>query len=279
MGLSDLRGNLKARIAGWVASVGLGAALIVACSSTPAVTAKTDCKPGDAYYCRCPDRQEGTRVCNDDGTTYGACEPCFPADPPAPEEDGSFPTEDVFVPPSDAGEAGDGGPCPNGTVDPGEQCDDGNRTPNDGCSTTCTLEGGPTVGDKCPGMAVHVWDKPVTFTGTTISAIDDYSAAPDCTGPANGFGSPDRVFAITAHRAGTLRVTTTATNFAHMIYRADSCAPAGRSFAQIGCSNATGNGNEILTFPATVGTTYYVVIDGGATGQQQGNFTLTFAIP
>jgi cysteine-rich repeat protein len=33
--------------------------------------------------------------------------------------------------------------CGNGVLDPGEQCDDGNRISGDGCSFTCTLEVGP----------------------------------------------------------------------------------------------------------------------------------------
>jgi cysteine-rich repeat protein/probable HAF family extracellular repeat protein len=35
--------------------------------------------------------------------------------------------------------------CGNGTVDPGEDCDDGNTTNGDGCDTTCLVE--PTCGD------------------------------------------------------------------------------------------------------------------------------------
>jgi cysteine-rich repeat protein len=270
--------NRTFRIAGALA---LAAALVFACSSTPTGPNKTDCKAGTAYFCRCADRQEGTRVCNDDGFTYGPCEPCFPTEPPPPEEDGSFPTEDVFVPASDAGDSGDGGdagPCPNGTVEPGEECDDGNRTANDGCSTTCTLQAGTTTGDKCPGMAVHVWDKPVVFVGRTVGALDDYSANPDCAG-ASGFGSPERVFAVTAHKAGTMRVATSAADFPHMIYRANACAPVARDFTYAACSNVAANGNETLMFPVTAGTTYFVVVDGGAAGQQQGNFTVTFSIP
>ncbi|HMA92506.1 MAG TPA: DUF4215 domain-containing protein, partial [Polyangiaceae bacterium] len=38
-----------------------------------------------------------------------------------------------------------GGSCGNGVVNPGEQCDDGNRTAGDGCSPTCTKE--PICGD------------------------------------------------------------------------------------------------------------------------------------
>ncbi len=34
--------------------------------------------------------------------------------------------------------------CGNGTVDPGEQCDDGNSVSDDGCSSTCTIEAGWT---------------------------------------------------------------------------------------------------------------------------------------
>src|SRR5204863_774110 len=34
-----------------------------------------------------------------------------------------------------------GGPiCGNGMIDPGEQCDDGNKAPGDGCSHLCQIE-------------------------------------------------------------------------------------------------------------------------------------------
>ncbi|MFQ5658271.1 MAG: IPTL-CTERM sorting domain-containing protein [Candidatus Methylomirabilales bacterium] len=35
--------------------------------------------------------------------------------------------------------------CGNNTLDPGEECDDGNITPGDGCSATCTIESPPPV--------------------------------------------------------------------------------------------------------------------------------------
>ena len=37
--------------------------------------------------------------------------------------------------------------CGNGTVDQGEECDDGNNDPGDGCSGTCTIEPQATCGD------------------------------------------------------------------------------------------------------------------------------------
>jgi cysteine-rich repeat protein len=46
-------------------------------------------------------------------------------------------------------------PCGNGTVDPGEECDDGNTVGGDGCSATCSDEdsdgdGVPNEQDNCP---------------------------------------------------------------------------------------------------------------------------------
>src|SRR5262245_66603296 len=45
-----------------------------------------------------------------------------------------------------SGVAAAAGPCGNGAVQPsqGEQCDDGNTTNGDGCSSTCTIEPGFT---------------------------------------------------------------------------------------------------------------------------------------
>jgi large repetitive protein len=41
--------------------------------------------------------------------------------------------------------------CGNGTLDPGEQCDDGNQTPGDGCSATCQNEVEAVCGDGLVG--------------------------------------------------------------------------------------------------------------------------------
>ena len=42
--------------------------------------------------------------------------------------------------------------CGNGALDPGEQCDDSNKDPGDGCTPLCQIEDGwmcPTPGQKC----------------------------------------------------------------------------------------------------------------------------------
>src|SRR5579864_8894350 len=47
---------------------------------------------------------------------------------------------------------GSAGYCGDGILQPGEQCDDGNSMPGDGCSGTCTIEPGwacPVPGKPC----------------------------------------------------------------------------------------------------------------------------------
>ncbi len=62
-----------------------------ACSSTPAAAVRV-CTPGNNVFCRCTDRSEGTKLCNDQGTGYStACRlgeslPCPGGE--APEVDG-----------------------------------------------------------------------------------------------------------------------------------------------------------------------------------------------
>src|SRR5690606_31437524 len=49
---------------------------------------------------------------------------------------------------------GAGGTCGNGTLDAGEQCDDGNRLAADGCGQTCQIEAGALCsadGKRCAG--------------------------------------------------------------------------------------------------------------------------------
>src|SRR5450432_2736050 len=69
---------------------------------------------------------------------------------PVPMSDSSVPsTADVVV----SEVTGTGiGQCGDGALQTGEECDDGNAIPGDGCSGICTLEAGftcPTVGQPC----------------------------------------------------------------------------------------------------------------------------------
>jgi hypothetical protein len=79
-------------------------------------------------------------------------------------EDSGTPQADsgADAPPADTGTATDAsGACGNGTVEQGEECDDGNRLAGDGCSNLCRVECGSgndddfdgvcNPDDRCPG--------------------------------------------------------------------------------------------------------------------------------
>lgn len=68
--------------------------------------------------------------------------------------------------------------CPNGFVDLGEDCDDGNDTGGDGC-TGCILD--PDDNDACPGHALELSETtPGTYevhrTGSTVGRIGDFQS-------------------------------------------------------------------------------------------------------
>jgi len=82
------------------------------CTKTSASTSRqTRCTPGNYVFCRCKDRSEGTKLCNEDGETFGPCEGCLggtdniEGDPEPPPDDDPPPP-----PPNDAGNQEDTGP-------------------------------------------------------------------------------------------------------------------------------------------------------------------------
>jgi serine protease len=73
--------------------------------------------------------------------------------------------------------------CGNRTVEAGEQCDDGNTTSGDGCSSTCQIEGGtPTTDVKSGSVARNAFSHLAPYTvkpGTTFSAVMTGTGDPD----------------------------------------------------------------------------------------------------
>jgi hypothetical protein len=96
--------------AGWLAAcfVGLVAASGGGCGSS-AASAPRICTPGNYVFCRCVDRNEGTKLCAADGTSFDACvcDAVAPLDP-----DGGFTGIDAAPTDPDAGDAG----APNDTA-------------------------------------------------------------------------------------------------------------------------------------------------------------------
>jgi hypothetical protein len=61
-----------------VRSIALGVFAVVAfaCSAKNGASSDRLCTPGAYVYCRCQNRDEGTKLCNDDGAGFQACLPC-----------------------------------------------------------------------------------------------------------------------------------------------------------------------------------------------------------
>jgi cysteine-rich repeat protein len=284
-----------------LATVLSGGALLLAiiggCAAETKAKTEKLCTPGAYVFCRCQDRQEGAKLCNETGDGFGKCEPCETdtnpeIDPGGTSSSGSS-SGDPF-PEDDAGPTGDGstsgGKCGDGIVQAGEDCDDRNTENGDGCDTSCKLAGNnPVATNNCPGLEVHVWGgahKP-TLTGSTTGSGDrglkNTCPATGAGAASTGKAAPDRVFKVVAHKTGSLKVTISDANYNVFLYAVGDGACSGSELVHVACMNGVnGNGNETLSFPVDAGKQYHVFVDGagaGFSGDPQGNFRVTFEIP
>ena len=278
---------LSAACAGFVLLGSLALVPVGGCVTTTAAAVDpiTKCTPGAYVYCRCKNRDEGTKLCNPDGHSFATCDPCESPSNPALPDDPKHPPVEV-----DAGKdaAPSVGPpvCGNGIVEDGEDCDDGNKIEDDGCDNTCHLNGrDPLTTRSCPGLDTHVWSKSVSYVGSTPGSTNR-SVTPTCPGtgtgnPTTGAAAADRVFHVTPHKTGTMTVTTSDTNYDSFLYVTTACTPGPNGeVTYLACMNAVnGVGGETLSFPVTAGQAYSVIVDGAGISQQQGAFRVTFAIP
>lgn len=272
-----------------LASIGV-VSLLLACTTTPKTKEETLCTPGGYVFCRCRDRQDGAKLCKDDGQSFGPCEPCESYDnPEGPLEPGDpGPSEPVDP---DAG----GGPdpeasCGDGVVQRSEDCDDENANETDGCDSSCKLAGAaPQKTVACPGLDVHVWggDHAPTLAATTVGAGNRKTktscGASTGSTPTSGASSEDRVFKVVAHKTGTMTVAVTDTTYNAFLYVSETCPSDDVEW--IACANKVdGVGNETVSLPVDEGKTYYVFVDGALPSnldstKLRGNFRVTFSIP
>jgi cysteine-rich repeat protein len=262
------------------ASIGLVIAGGCASKSDATDTTVVKCTAGNYVFCRCQNREEGTKLCNEDGHSFGKCEPCetfenpaIPDDPnhPPPEVDGGDPDADTTP-----------ATCGDKIAQDGEDCDDGNKIEDDGCDSSCKLSGtNPLATRSCPGLDTHVWSKPVTYVGTTAGSTQTGSLSPNCKSdgmnPTSGAAGPDRVFKVTAHKTGQMTVTTTDVDYDCLLYVTESCTTT--PITNLSCAhNTIGVGGETMTFPVTSGKSYSVFVDGAGITKYQGVFRLTISI-
>lgn len=260
----------------------LAAMLVLApsggCGDATGGGSDVSCTPGKSVLCRCQDvESSGEKPCSDDGRSFGACSCATTENPEVPEKPGQRPIEvdasaDAELPSQ----------CGDKVVQDSEDCDDGNKVEDDGCNSACKLAGpNPASTRSCPGLDTHVWSKPVTYVGTTAGAPLTGSLKPKAcqtgSGTATtGASSADRVFKVTAHKSGTMTVTTSDAAYDSLLYVTKACATDG--VAYVSCANSnSGTGGEKMSFPVKAGAIYSVFVDGAGVSQQ-GAFRVTFAI-
>jgi len=180
------------------------------------------------------------------------------------------------------GFCGDGEATGDTTAGTGEVCDDINKVADDGCSNDCrNFNGNPDSGKSCPGQPVHVWGTTtVSGTGTTTGFPSTWTGpGNDCSAVSTVNVAEDHLYAVTAHRTGTMTVSTTGASFNVILSARRTCMDATTQGAGM-CANNNGSSaplDETMSFPVTSGTTYYVGVSG-AVGAD-GNYTLSFRIP
>jgi cysteine-rich repeat protein len=176
--------------------------------------------------------------------------------------------------------------CGDSKVDPNEACDDGNKVEGDGCSNSCTrVDGNPTSGGSCPGQPVDVWSgQTVIGTGSTNGYAGSWNAPSStaCGVTATGTNHyPDHVYAVTPHASGNLVITLTAPptgSLANFMIVARRTCNTPETDATL-CANAAASGaGETLTVAVTKDEPLYVAIDGGATTNNTGDYTLSFEL-
>lgn len=260
--------------------------MLIACSTAPKAKDDKLCTPGAYVFCRCRDRQEGSKLCKEDAQSFGPCEPCESADNPEMPLDPEGPQRRVDPTdgePEDAG-SDSGGRCGDHIVQAGEDCDDDNADDTDGCDQHCKLSGvAPASSNACPGLEVHVWGgshRPTLVSKTNGSG--NRSVTPNCTStshPTTGAAAADRVFRVVAHKTGTMTVALTETGYNAFLYASDACAADKNTW--LACVNEQGGiGGETMTFPVEAGKAYHVFVDGaGVDSSKEGSFRVTFSIP
>jgi len=268
------------------------AAVAFGCSAETKAKEEKLCTPGAFVFCRCQDRQEGSKLCNETGDGFGKCEPCeTDTNPEIVDPGGTSSSGSSSGDPFTEDDGGDAGPtqgnCGDGVVQAGEDCDDKNQNDTDGCDTNCKLAGtNPAATNNCPGLEVHVWGgahKP-TLTGAT-NGSGNRGVTPNCTNqpanPTSGAAAADRVFKVVAHKTGTLKVSVTDNNYDTFLYVVADGKCSGTSVEYLACRNGVnGAGAETISVPVNAGSMYHVFVDGAGIGtDKEGNFRVTFEIP
>ena len=185
------------------------------------------------------------------------------------------------------------GPCGDGEVDPGEQCDDGNTADGDCCGANCVFEaagaqtgqyctedGDPCTTDTCDGMGTCVHVPPgqcaacgaptvIPAAGGTFNSFMTGMSTLD--GSCGGAG-PEQVFEWTPTLSGLANVATCGSPLDTVVYVREGTCDLGM---ERGCSDDACFLQSDVSFSSVAGTTYYIVVDSYSASSVGGSFTLS----
>ncbi len=173
--------------------------------------------------------------------------------------------------------------CGDGKVDTNEACDDGNKVEGDGCSNSCQkVDGDPATANGCPGQPVALWaGRTVTGTGSTTTLGNTFTkTGSSCTVSTNNLNAAgDHVYEVTAHGAGTMKVTLTPDAGVNlMLVARTTCTDPATQAANMCSNNGSEGGVETLSLPVTAGEKISVAVDGAGTVNNKGNYNISFAL-
>ncbi|HEV8320051.1 MAG TPA: DUF4215 domain-containing protein [Myxococcota bacterium] len=161
------------------------------------------------------------------------------------------------------------GICGDGVLNLGEECDDGNTTPGDGCDAGCQLEGVGACGPEVPAACGDSIADDVTTAGL---AVNDWTA---CLGfPDDG---PEVAYVLTPGAGDvTVDLTVTVADMDILVVEGDASGACTTACPNLVDASVNGGTTaETVTFAAAAGTTYYVIVDTyTAAGDTGGPFVL-----
>lgn len=180
--------------------------------------------------------------------------------------------------------------CGNGTLETGEQCDDGAAVAGDGCAPDCQLEPSSPGIDTCPGATMAFVTGPddvrtfTTFESTTRLNPDVYVACtiPSQTAPTDNPGQKqvkDAVYTFVAPYDGFVEADLDADYAASLDLRsvcADFTGPAPGTTNTLGCVSVAGaaaQGSAAVRGAVRAGLSYFLVVKGRSTNVNTNNGT------
>lgn len=166
---------------------------------------------------------------------------------------------------------GPAGPvCGNNVVESGEQCDDGNTVPGDGCSAACQVENGPP-NDACAN-ALSIGNGAFTFD-TSGANTDGPDESALCNAGALPIGS-DVWYCYSPPCTGTATVSLCGSSYDTMLAVYDGCTcPTTPSATD--CDDDTCGLQSVISFPASACDPYLIRVGGFQAEQGSGSLTVS----